>query len=103
MEYINTRPLTYIVHRIQHSSRVATIFNELNESCHLGLKFECPENVLSMAKRINEREVHEKNYKPLPDRKTFNWVFGEFKIFIWTVVYKCLINGLQIQELVSYP
>jgi hypothetical protein len=53
MEYINTRPLTYMVHRIQHSSRVATVFNEVNESCHLGLKFECPETVLTMAKRIN--------------------------------------------------
>jgi hypothetical protein len=31
----------------------------------------------------------------------YRWVFGEFKIFIWAVVYKCLINGLQIQELVS--
>lgn len=97
MEYINTRPLTYLVHRIQHSSRVASVFNELNESCHLGLKFECPETVLITAKRINEREVHEKNYRPSAERRIYKWVFGEFKIFIWVVVYKCLINGLQVQ------
>jgi hypothetical protein len=49
------------------------------------------------AKRINEREVHEKQYQASADKKVYKWVFGEFKIFIWVVVYKCLIHGLQVQ------
>ena len=39
MEYINTRPLTYMIHRIRHSSRLESVFTEINESCRLGLKF----------------------------------------------------------------
>ena len=77
---------------------LSSTVSHYHQRYNIGVLFEDFEGLIDLAQKVNKRErtkTQKQSKGPAPQKNEI-FVYGEFKLFSWTLVLYCLINSASL-------
>lgn len=95
MTFINLREFSKLIEMSEPVENLSSTLKHYHQRYNISILFEDFESLIDLAQKVNKRErtKTQKQAKGSPAQRNEIFVYGEFKLFSWTLVLYCLINN----------